>query len=1059
LSAADETISTTFRRALRLINEDDWTRALEILRKVSDETTTKMQGVYSGSLPPTILLSIVVDATTPARRAAIDDLIAKIIETRAGGCLYSYIGEFYLCAARHALTAGDRDAARTHWEQACRMLTAYGWHKDITIYELLDSLPVLIDTDQDRAREAVAVAQPLCWLVARHTDGKETRHAPARWWDLLAVADPEALATLVAPLLLRSCNLPNQIVEDARLELWRAHYAQADPLVAGALRLTLEPGLEESDPDALSRLVDVYKQTGSRDAASLIRLLLARADERKGDYGTTDQKDRLRKDQSVVDRLNKIAERAGAPRIDATISSPQAGAKGSTSAPKTRYDRQSLADFLDEQVVEPFDPGAIGLGSALRSWRVRPYDALGRRWEIDRFINAIGYRLLELVDQSYFEDAQSVLTLVASEQRFGDNGGLLAGLGAGLEVRGYANLASVALTFAWTRTRGGGGWLNFGGEDSIEALRQAATLDPQAALRIIGDEVQRVVRRGGFGVSQALIHAFARVSFGSSTEAAPVENWTKTAFSCWHEAAKVISYRTPRVHPTDAPECSYSATNSRTESQTEKSAHCESVTRPVGEHLEKLPETVGPSLLDQAFVTAAVAGLAHPAREQKRRCLVAIQLLLTERTDPAARACAVALENASDPATLAWLLRIIETSPVSKQVARCCVAPLRARCAGPHLTVRALAGRLLSSIGIAVDSPPPLPQTRLLASTTAPTEEMQRVAAIVSNYAECRLDSATWLFPGLRSIVRRRVAVALAQDDWKARWEHQAQSLASRTGGRAPDAIVWVVEIVEDALQQSAAEGRAHLLARGAVVADPIAWESKLADVLLNDPWLPLAMEWCREPRPVQLPDPGAELGTIRVVDSKLAPKIEGGRFDGWRLLASAEWRTEPSTWNRTPTATTSVFCGIETSKSDSPEWLQDPPVDAGDASVWLSSPTHLPVDAKAPGRGHVCIDPGSATLGDVAEGLGLPIQPLGPSKHLVVSLGLRPGAEPLQLVDDTGPAIALRTWRAHYEGGRNDLARPLFCGAQLLARSDVFERIRRLSNGDLVWREFVSAT
>ena len=76
-------------------------------------------------------------------------------------------------------------------------LIAYGWRRDTTIYELLNPLPALITIDPARGRTAVAKVQPLCERVLEHTDGKDTRHAMSRWWQLLAAADPCALSRLV----------------------------------------------------------------------------------------------------------------------------------------------------------------------------------------------------------------------------------------------------------------------------------------------------------------------------------------------------------------------------------------------------------------------------------------------------------------------------------------------------------------------------------------------------------------------------------------------------------------------------------------------------------------------------------------------------------------------------------------------------------------------------------------------------------------------------------------------------------------------------------------------
>ena len=337
LYGLDEPITRSLRRAIALLNDDEWPRALDYLAEVSRNMTTTLQGVFGGPLPPTLLLVMAVEAmTTPSRRAPVEALTSLLLTKRAGNLLYSYVGEFHLAAARIALATGDREAGIKEWQQACQMLTAYGYHKDTTIYELLDSLPSLIAVDQAQARAALEIVQPLVWRTYRHTDGKETRHGPARWWALLAEVDPVALSKLISPALLSQCNLLNRTLEGARLDLWQAQWAKTDPIVSGALRLSLGPGLDKRDPDALRRLCE---SGGPGDVViPLVRLLLARADERPADGAVTNE-ERLERQRTTVHQLNEVARAFGAPVVEAEAKGGIA--KGSPSQTHARISAQS----------------------------------------------------------------------------------------------------------------------------------------------------------------------------------------------------------------------------------------------------------------------------------------------------------------------------------------------------------------------------------------------------------------------------------------------------------------------------------------------------------------------------------------------------------------------------------------------------------------------------------------------------------------------------------------------------------------------------------------------
>ena len=106
-------------------------------------------------------------------------------------------------------------------------------------------------------------------------------------------------------------------------------------------------------------------------------------------------------------------------------------------------------------------------------------------------------------------------------------------------------------------------------------------------------------------------------------------------------------------------------------------------------------ETV-PSDLGAAFALAVLGGLFHPSRERKRRTLLATQLLLEQRPDVAANAFRIALTTISDPATLVWLLRVIDSFRESgAPVVAVCQPIFRELSSRGLLTVRALARRLI----------------------------------------------------------------------------------------------------------------------------------------------------------------------------------------------------------------------------------------------------------------------------------------------------------------------------------------------------------------------------
>ena len=417
---------------------------------------------------------------------------------------------------------------------------------------------------------------------------------------------------------------------------------------------------------------------------------------------------------------------------------------------------------------------------------------------------------------------------------------------------------------------GGGGWLTFGGETEIESLQCATQLDRALVLRTIaGEVVERVVYwgLGTLGIAQALMYGFAKGGLCTSS---------KVAFDIWDEGFAVIADRAPRVAAADDPDDIYVAPD----------PDC-------GADL--------PGDIDTAFAAAAVAGLAHPGREQKRRALVATQVLINERPSAVTAALESALSSLSDPATLTWLLRAIElagekAAPIISE-SRSALIELVGR---PYLTVRALARRLLSSSEVPL-APSAEPDLELLdrgstglvlpASARVGREDAPDIIGMVDKVAGVRLSRAERILPGLREAVHNRLDAALKCEKHKRRMQAQFDAYANKLERRWPDVFLASDEAVETAIQRSAAGVRAARLMNGEPVGDPVELEKTLARALLDEPELPLAMERTRQPRPAIPPPPLRGDPLWRA----LRARAEGGSLDEIRRRSCQPGRWCPS--------------------------------------------------------------------------------------------------------------------------------------------------------------------
>jgi hypothetical protein len=983
---------------------------------------------------------------------------------------YADLAEYQLHAARLALAARDRPRAEELWQQACKLLIAYGWHKDITIFELLDPFPALINADRMRARARLEGLQGLCERVPLHTDLKETRHAWSRWWTLLALADPVAAVELVAKQSLSECNDPHELLSGAMEDVWNEKHEDVDPTLSGLLRLTLDSPMTQADAMQLKLLAD--GSGGSEESTRvLMTWLLARADERPISYSVTNSPELIANDDEVLAGINEIAGIVDLPKVLAVSDATEEIDESESSAPD-RAGRRPIRTTGNTE-YDGFPPGSLGIARAIRVWRSRPYESLEPEWNTDRFANVIGYRLLELLSEARQQEASSTLQSLADASGLGDRGGILRAIAEGLDRHGANELAAIAYTFVWTRARSGGGWLTFGGTENIDALERASVLAPNISHRIVADEIAQAVtnpRFGTYGISQAVIHALTVGAVGC-----PGMSASESAFSTWDEAYAVISERAPRVDTSDDPEHPYIS---------DSNAGSRAI----------------PNNLETAFALATLTSLGDASREKKRRTLIAAQMLLNGYPDVAAPAFNYALRTISDPATLTWLLRLIEHATAGNgRVNHYCQETLRDLAQRDHLTVRALARRLLTGDEPPIPRPTPADQalldgfdrTILIASgdNAHARDATPGLDELITSAAGERLWRGEEILPGLTEALRSRVAIMMAEEGTKKRLRRQLRSFALGQRSRPPDAFLAYEQGVEECLQLAAAGGREARLIAGEPIVDPIDWEDGLASAILDDPIAAIALESTRQPRPLLAPPPtrgsniwtgvrslangGAEgsiesalerggllFSTLRMesVDALPLPQVDHASFAGWRWLATIEqrWIKQPRSQND-GTLLSERYRAVEIRNQHDRQALDRMPLMSGDSRTWENetgfTQERASLELTQPLIG---VYEAPLTQNNGRHGLGFPGSLLTPTIPLATLLGLRPSSL-FSLEDDNGIGLALVVWRAEYDTSEYYLAWPRIVGCGIAIRPDLLARLVSLIGEDrIISRDFV---
>ena len=295
---------------------------------------------------------------------------------------------------------------------------------------------------------------------------------------------------------------------------------------------------------------------------------------------------------------------------------------------------------------------------------------------------------------------------------------------------------------------------------------------------------------------------------------------------------------------------------------------------------------------------------------------------------------------------------------------------------------------------------------------------------------------------------------------------------------RLPNILLATFEVIEDAIQQSASGARIACLKNGETFVDPAELEEQLANALLDDPEIPLALELTRQPRPNIPPPPyrndelwrdltaraegqhvigvetafqkGGEIfGSVSVRETNSVPVIVGGVYNGWRLLATFEERdlSEP---DQEKSEIAYRYCAVEVHSGTERKAQLVPPIanENFQGSGPSSSIDTVGYDISRMVTKFVTMN----GIGILEFGMKSKLLVPGP---LVTSLlQLKRGNAPFVFEDDYGPVLSLLTWRTEYKTSDYHLSWPRLNGMGLVVRSDAFDSL--VTSGQFQFRDFV---
>jgi len=517
-----DVIHRTFAQALlRLRSRDGWDRATALLGSISRHTTTYLDGSPGGPLVATALVDILLPHTIPnAAAPGILEAIRRQVE-RARSEFHSVQADLDMRLARACSAVGENEAARGSWHRACQHLAAYGFHKDTTIFQLIQGLYPLIALDEVRATELLASLQPMIHDMDVRTDGKETDHALIEWHGALGAASPAAAALLLARSLALHGGVMSWRLEKCLRRLLSRVAAAADPFLVLHLYQTVP--FDGTEPDVRGRLKVVTRLLAEDEEVGRLTF---------GRVVAQVQGDSKECSDEAAETIQRFAEEHDLP-VGAEWLLPAPGSEQAADIEQQRaISGPELSERLAANPLLPEGATVLEISARLREIRALPGD---RRRQNEWLVNALGYRLCELLEKGNDSDARSLLLHITRTAYPSDTDELLVRIAVGLERLGHAEQAALACALCYANTSIRGWWLSQDEQDPPTWVGRGLLLSKAMFLQTLADEMVELVSAEPYGMGLVC----------RTISICTLDHQSETAFKCWEQAFAVIGHRLP----------------------------------------------------------------------------------------------------------------------------------------------------------------------------------------------------------------------------------------------------------------------------------------------------------------------------------------------------------------------------------------------------------------------------------------------------------------------------------------------------------------------------------
>lgn len=513
--------------------EYEFEECINHIKIAMDETGTSMDRSDSGPIQTIALFRqlCTISHLKHAQKPILKFCKDVTETTESHGTYFESHAEIGMSLAYLLSSFGHHQDAKTEWMKIAQYLCAYGWRKDITINEILDSLPGIAKSNWQGGKRAFLKSLPLAQALSRHTDGRETKHAINHWFSSLCRSNLNVAMEVLSTTLHDYDGGVSWILDRATNSLLDEYFKDSITPTAYHVLCTTTDFNYRYEGDAKERILaeleiirkfhDKDKQLGKKYFEGLVKRY----------FSST-----LKYSEEVIPLLNEFAK-----EHELTIN--KISAKGQNKKPT------SSKSFKDIECIRPkLTPRLhLPLKNELSSNKETTFrriinfvtDKMNSSGQLclDAFINFFGYALYEYSEATSEQQAGEYLIMFvekANSAYMADHHPIID-LAEGFSRFNKCSLACIAYTLAYVYRRGNSGWGNIGDERSEHYLLKAIDNNKELALKVFAKGVGHLISNNSYnhGITEAIICRLSSIGLHDDANTA------------WWAAYEVIKHRLP----------------------------------------------------------------------------------------------------------------------------------------------------------------------------------------------------------------------------------------------------------------------------------------------------------------------------------------------------------------------------------------------------------------------------------------------------------------------------------------------------------------------------------